>query len=664
VSFKYLFIIESPGKLKKIQSFLGSDFLVMATIGHILNLPPNKIGVNIKKDFEPTYVPLKGKESLIKEIKDKASKAEIVYIGTDRDREGEMIAQSVADILPIGTSYKRSLYNAITKDNILKSIEEASEIDVNMVDSAQCRRILDRICGFRTSFITTQATGGKSAGRVQSPALRILSTREKEIKAFVPQEYWAIDVTLEKENGERISTTIKKPNKLNIKTKKMADEICETIKTKDIKVSKYETKETETKAYAPFTTSTMYQSAAAILGWGADRTASVAQQLYEAGSITYIRTDSTSIVPEFIQSMRSNIPTRYGQEYLPSQVNIFSNKKSAQEAHEAVRVTDVGHSYNDTSDGAKLYRIIQKRTFASQMEKMKQHRGNAEFECEEYLLSTSGSKILFDGWYKAWDYGKYDDSELPELEIGEKVKFVDIKAEKKFTQPPPRYTDQSIVKELEKRGIGRPSTYAGIIKLLVGRKYIEKIKKSIHVTDMGIRVSDFLVESDFCFINLDFTADLETKLDEIASQDTNKLNVLNHFWERLKEDIETAKGVKEEKSISDFKCPKCHGNLLIKHSQYGSFFACQNYKNKDKKCDYKADINKETGEPFEKEKYEAEYSDYLCPNCDLPLVVRKNRKGGDLLGCRNWRSKECTGFYNAETGEEIVFKKKKYKKKK
>jgi len=664
---KYLFIIESPGKQKKIQSFLGKDYLVIPTYGHILDLHPKKLSVDIKKNFTPTFEISSDKKEVVKKIREKAKKAELVYIATDLDREGSLIANGIISILPNGTPYKRVEYNAITKKDILDGIENAGVINIHMVHSAECRRILDRLVGWKSSYITKQATGGSSAGRVQSAALRILAEREKEIRDFVPQEYWPIEVELERKSGERVVATIKQPKSLDIKTEEDSKKICDVLKKKDWIVSKYETKEKSMKAYAPFTTSTMYQSASSILGWSSSKTAQVAQQLYESGDITYIRSDSTYIVPEFVSAMRNVAEIKYGQNYISSKTNFFSDKKNAQGAHEAIRVTSLDTENVESGDKNKLYKIIWKRTVASQMAELLQLMGLAEFTCDEYIFGATGSKVLFDGFRKCWDYGDLSDTELPEFEIGEKLKCLDVKTEQKLTSPPPHYTESSIVKELEKREIGRPSTFASIPETLVKRNYIEKQKNTIHTTDIGIAVSDFLVESDFCFVNLDFTAELETKLDNIADGSLDKLSVLNEFWCRLKHDIDNAKNIRESKSKTDYPCPKCGtGVLLLKHSKFGAFYTCSNRKVEGIECDYKADIG-EDGEPKEKEKKEVKKSkEFCCPNCGELLIVRINKKGGEYMGCKNWKNPDCKGFYNAETGEEIIFKKKwkNYKKKK
>jgi DNA topoisomerase-1 len=430
-----------------------------------------------------------------------------------------------------------------------------------------------------------------------------------------------------------------------------------------VKVLKYNVKESSSKAYAPFTTSTLYQMASSNLGWGADKTARVAQSLYESGLCTYIRSDSIFIVPDFIQSIRSEIPTKYGSTYLPSQQNYFSNKANAQEAHEAIRVTDITLTNASGADESKLYTLIYKRTIASQMEDMRQLKGSAEFVCDKYQLSATGSKVIFDGWRKAWDYGTLEDSELPVFEIDEEVKVISTKTEQKFTQPPSRYSDQSIIKEMESLGIGRPSTYATTIKTLIDRKYIEKQQKSISVTEIGTKVSEFLVLSNFCFMDLQFTANLENKLDCIASGDCNKVCELRIFWERLQSDIENSKRVLGEASNTGYSCPKCSGFLVMKHSKYGSFYTCSNRLDKESPCDYKCDVG-ENNEPKEKERTikEIAYSEICCPNCNEPFIIRTSKNNKEYLGCRNFaKDKGCEGFFGMD-GVKMEFKKKKFKK--
>lgn len=663
-NIKYLFIVESPGKVKKIQSFLGSEYKVAASVGHVSDLPPKKIGVKIKSNFEATYEVSSDKKDIVKDLKEWANKVDVIYLATDLDREGSMISQRLIDLLPKNKIYKRVKYSSITSDAIKKAIEEASDPaeDIQLVHSAETRRILDRIVGWKCSFITKQATGGPSAGRVQSAALRIIAEREQEIQNFVPKEYWQIEADINDENKVKVHGFLKKPDKLEIDSEQKAIDISQKLSDNDSFVKKYEEKESSQKAYPPFTTSTLYQSASAILGWSSKKTASVAQALYEASHISYIRSDSTFIVPEFIDDIRSSITTKYGNQYLPSKSIKYSNKSTAQEAHEAIRVIDISKEVVGVGDSQKLYEIIWKRTVASQMKPMISKRTSLECKClKKYIMSANASKVIFDGWSKCWDYGNFSNTEIPEFKVGQKVSLTDIQKQQKFTQPPNRYNDSSIVKELEKQGIGRPSTYASLIDTLLNRKYVERRNKALHATETGIRVTDFLKNVEFCFVDLDFTSNLENDLDCIAKGDCEKLDILNDFWKRLQSDIENAKKVKEENSKSDYPCPSCEKGFLIKKfSKYGPFYTCSQRTVDEVKCEYKADVGK-NGEPVEKKEKPKEFSDICCPNCGEPFIIRTNKKGGQYLGCGNWQQKECKGFYDME-GNIIEFKKKYYKK--
>ncbi len=659
---KYLVIIESPGKLKKIKSYLGKDYEVIASYGHVSDLPKKGLNVDIKKDFKPTYEISNDKKDVVKNIIQKAKKAERVYLFTDGDREGSAIAFHISNYLPKDIEVLRVKSGSITKDAVINAIKDATTMDSeeSLIDSYETRRIIDRIAGYKMSFPTKQATGGQSAGRVQSAGLRILAEREKEIQSFVPQEYWPIDVILETSKGEKITFHIKKPPQLEVANKERADEIISVITKGKWVVSEYESSKKSNRAFPPFTTSSLYQSASSILGWGSKKTSSIAQDLYESGSITYIRSDSTFIIPEFISEIRGSISNNYCPEYLPSSCNVFSNSKNAQEAHEAIRITQIAPESNITRDHRKLYEIIRKRTIASQMSNMRQLATKVEVVCEDFVFGANASKIVFDGWRKLWDYGSYMDTEIPELKVGEKLKFIEAKTEQKFTIPPSRYTEASFIKELEKRGIGRPSTYKSIIEVLQNRKYVEIEKKSFVTTEMGIRVSDFLVKANVCFVDLNFTATLESDLDKIAHNEVGKLCVLRNFWDRLKRDMENAKTIRQEESLTEYDCPKCeNGKLVKKHSRYGPFYTCSNRTTKEIKCDYKCSVG-ENQEPVEVEKKELEESDFLCPNCDSPLVKRTSKKGWVYLACRNWaKDEKCKGFFDQESGKEIVFKTKK-----
>jgi len=612
---KKLVIIEAPGKQHKIQSYLGSDYIVLASKGHIVDLPKDKIGIDIKNNFEATWEVLNGKEDILKDIIANAKKADIVYLATDIDREGEGISANIAKKLPKGIVIKRIRYGSITKDAILEAIKNAGEIDQNLVAAYESRRLLDRIVGFKASWPTTQATGGKSAGRVQSATLRFLAEREKEIQSFIPVEYWDINAELITKKYEKILAGIKVPDKLEIKTEELAIKICDAFKKGPVKVSKYESKNVSVKPYAPFITSSLQQAASTYLGWNPTKTMSVAQKLYENSNITYHRTDSTFIIPAFISNICNQITSDYTNKYLPTSPYIYKNAQHSQEAHESIRPTDISIKSLGDPDQNKLYQMVWKRTMSSQMLPAEYIRSVSEFAVEKYVLSANGSKCIFDGWRKCWTYGGGDDSYLPELKIGEEVKVTEITKEKKQTEPPSRYSQGSAVKQMEKIGIGRPATYANTFDTLEKRNYITEEKKSIHVTDLGIKVIDFLVSSNFCFIDLTFTSQMESKLDDIANNKTDKLSVLTEFWTRLKQDLENAKAIKDKDSHSGYKCPKCKSELLKKNSKFGAFFACSAYSKGDlNSCDYTAKVDPKTGEPIEKVKVDLQTSDKKCPN--------------------------------------------------
>ncbi|MFA5599857.1 MAG: type I DNA topoisomerase [Phenylobacterium sp.] len=653
---KYLVILESPGKVKKVQSYLGKEYDVVASYGHVMDLPKKQLGVNIKKDFEATFEVMPDKMDVVKNIISKAKKSQVVYIMTDGDREGAGIGRNIYELIrkECDVEIKRAKTFEIKKEGVVDAIKNAYNIDDEdaLVKSFETRRILDRLVGFKTSFLVTQASGGKSAGRVQSAALRIIADRENEIISFIPEVYYSIKAELVTKDFEKIMAIIKVPDQMEIKTEEEAKKICEQFKKNKTLVSKFDKKEFNSKPYSPFTTSLMIQSASSFLGMDAKATMSSAQSLYESGLITYHRTDSSSITASVISEIRDRIFVEIGQEYLHNQVRHYSSSKNAQEAHEAIRPTEI-----PVVAGTNLYKMIWKRAMASQMSDARYIKSTGEFTSGNYILAAHGSKRTFDGWRKIWDYGTDSDSYLPELKVGDEVKVIDISYEKCETSPPSRYTDNSIVKKLEQMGIGRPSTYASILDTLKNRKYIEVAKKSLKATQLGLDVNKFLVTANFCFIDLKFTAGMEDNLDLILNGEKNKLDVLNNFWTRLKDDIANSKTVKQNLSLTEFKCGKCGKFLNKKYSKYGAFFACSSYP----KCKQTYKIDKD-GKPIESEAKEVKLSEYCCPACGEQLIIRVGKKGNEYLGCKNWQKAECKGFYGID-GKKIEFtKKKSYKK--
>lgn len=637
---KYLVIVESPEKAKKIGSYLGKDYKVLASVGHVIDLPAKGLNVDIKKDFTPKYGIMPGKEGVVAGIVAAAQDVDLVYLMSDPDREGEAIAWHLSKQLPKNKPFKRAKTNSITKQAIEDAIKNAIDIDYELVDSYETRRILDRLVGYKCSFITTSATGGKSAGRVQSAALRVLAEREKEIQAFVPVEYWDIGAELLTLAKEKVSSSLSKPDKMSIKTKEQADKIVKDLINKTVTVTKYDSKEVYASARAPFTTSTIQQTAASLFGWDQAKTMKVAQQLYQDGRITYMRTDSVTVVPQFTSSTRDYIKNNFAPEYLPKTVQVYSNKSGAvQGAHEAIRPIDITLSQvTGEADERKLYDMIWRRTVACQMEKSKSLAVSARFEVGEYELSATGSVSLFDGWKKIWHWSVGEDKPLPIMKVGDKCTIDSITSEQKFTQPPSRYTKSSITKMYDETGIGRPATYASITKTLLARTYIEPNGNSYKVTDLGIKVSDFLVNANFCFMDLDFTSQMEEKLDKIGEKSLKKLGVLTEFWDRLKKDIDNATTMKQNLSVTSFECPKCKKMLLAKHGKFGSFFACP-----DKECKFTANMDEE-GKPKEKVPVVKVYGPDPCQHCQSKMVLRKSYT--EFYGCEAYP--KCKGMRNVD----------------
>jgi DNA topoisomerase I len=650
-----LVIMESATKCKKAQKYLGSGYVCISSKGHVIDLPRKKFGVKIKNDFEPTYETMAEKKSILKEILTLAKDADTVYLMADPDREGEAIAWHLSRSLPKGKKFKRATTNSITKDAILAAIKNAGDLDFDLINAYECRRILDRIVGFKCSYPVKMATGGISVGRTQSAGLRILGERELEIQNFVPEEYFTIEGVLVSEGGEKITVDIKKPKPLDINTSDLADEILSNFLAGPIIVAKYETKQAQTRPSAPFRTSTMQQAASSFLGMSPKRAMGAAQKLYESGSITYHRTDSLNIVPPEMAKIRGYISSNFAVGYQTASVNSYSGKvKNAQEAHEAIRPTDISKKAlagDGTSDQARLYQLIWKRTVASQLTNAKFERRRALFAVANkptWILGANGSKMLFDGFRKIWNYSKSEDVYLPDLAEGESAGVEKLDKIRKETKPPARYSEASFIKKLEETGIGRPSTFQSIPETLKARDYIVIENRSITTTALGLTVMKFCVEVDFCFIDLSFTAKMEELLDEISNKEKEKLPTLEDFWERLQSDLENCKNKTVENSKTDYPCPKCDGELVKKHSRFGAFYSCSNYSKKT--CDYKADVGSE-GEPKEKvkkEKKEVILSEYDCPVCKTAKMVKREGRYGVFYGCSSWVKTKCKGILDKD----------------
>jgi DNA topoisomerase-1 len=630
-----LVIVESPTKAKTISRFLGKDFKIVASFGHVRDLPERKFGVDIKNNFKPTYVVIPKAKERIKEIEKEAKKAKLVILSTDPDREGEAIAYHLAYLLKLGKKkpYWRIVFHEITEQAIKEALKNPRKIDMNLVNAQQARRILDRIVGYKLSpLLWRKVAKGLSAGRVQSVALRLIVEREREIQNFKPKEYWTIEAILKnqksktKNQKEFKAVLVKKDGKkldqFAIKNEKEAKKIVEELKDAKFEVLKVERKEAKRNPPEPFTTSTMQQTAWQKFSWPAEKTMQVAQQLYEMGYITYMRTDSLNLSELALKMAESFILKNFGKNYY--QKRIYKTKsKVAQEAHEAIRPTDVEKTPEILSEKLneqqlKLYDLIWRRFLACQMAQAIFDKTEVEILAKNYGFLAKGQILKFDGFLKVYPM-KFEEEELPELEKGEVLEVVKILPLQHFTQPPPRYTEATLIKELEKHGIGRPSTYAPILATIQERNYVKKDeKKRFYPTAVGFLVNNLLVKHFPEIVDINFTAKMEDDLDKIANGEKDWVETLKEFYEPFNallnkkyKEINGA-GILEK---TEKKCPKCGAQLLIRVSKYGRFLACSNYP----KCKYTFDLENSTG--------------ILCPKCKKgEIIKRKSKKGKSLLG--------------------------------
>ncbi|MEX1027426.1 MAG: type I DNA topoisomerase [Candidatus Paceibacterota bacterium] len=580
-SAKSLVIVESPAKEKTIKKYLGSNFTVKASVGHIRDLPKkNEDAVEIDNDFKPHYQITPGKEHVVEEIKKAAAKADVVYLATDPDREGEAIAWHVKEAADLKKP-KRVVFHEITKDAVQDAIRHPRTIDTNLKEAQEARRVLDRLFGYDLSgLIWKKLRYGLSAGRVQSPALRILAEREREIQAFVPTPFWVITANLKpKTKAGFVATCSEEPT-----DEKRAREIIATATKKDWHVKDVKEQTVTRKPRPPFITSTLQQAASSRLGFSPSRTMRLAQKLYEAGHITYMRTDSTNLAKEALAQIVPLVKERFGENYL--ETHTFSKKsKSAQEAHEAIRPTAFANEEaGANADQKKVYRLIWQRTMASQMASAKITRttiiaNTVNDDLPDFRVT--GSQIAFDGWFRADPGARGEETEVPGVKTGEPLTLKDIDAEGKETQPPSRYSEAGLVKELEKRGIGRPSTYASIIQTLQDREYVEKDGKALTPTDTGMVVSGFLEDHFMEYINDDFTSEMEETLDKIAEGNADYVGTLKNFWKPFHKAVESKADIDKitnlGKADKKFKCPKCGTSMVIKLGRGGKFLSCSKF---------------------------------------------------------------------------------------
>ena len=632
---KNLVIVESPSKSKTIEKYLGNDYKVVSSKGHIRDLTTTGkfgFGVDVDNGFEPSYAPIKGKKSVITELKKLGKASNKVYLASDPDREGEAIAWHLKDAMGLkDDDYDRVVFNEITKDKVKESFKHPRKIDDNLVKSQETRRILDRIIGFRLSKLMQSKTGGKSAGRVQSVALKLIVDREREINAFIPEEYYTITGIFNDFDSELFGY---KDDNIEVKSEEQKDKIMSEL-SKIFKVESITKKDKNKKAKAPFTTSTLQQTASTRLNFPGKKTMSLAQKLYEGidigtettGLITYMRTDSIRLSDEFIKNTYAYIDKIYGKEYV-GYVKQTKNKENVQDAHEAIRPTNINNTPDKikqylSNDEFKLYEMIYYRALASLMKDAKAKTTTIILDNNDYKFKTTGSVIDFDGYLKV--YSKFETSEdkiLPDLTGISEILSNDIEAEQHFTKPKPRYTEAKLIKELEELGIGRPSTYVKIIDTLKERDYIRLEDKKFYPTEIGIETTDKLQEFFQNIINVEYTRDMEEDLDKIAEGNKVWNKVLDNFYKNFEPLVEVAFKDMEKKAPEETgeTCPECGKPLVVRKGRYGEFIACSNYP----ECKY---IKKE-------EKKQVEVS--KCPNCDGMLIERKTKKGKVFYGCNNF----------------------------
>lgn len=643
-----LIIVESPSKIKTIKKTLGSGYTVMASKGHVRDLPKSKLGVDTEHDFKPQYINMSDKKDLIKELKDAAANSDGVLLATDPDREGEAISWHLAHLLALDLNEpNRVAFNEITESGVKAGIAAPHKIDLNLVDAQQARRVLDRIVGYKLSpFLWKKVKSGLSAGRVQTVALRLIVEREREIEKFNSEEYWSVDAKLLAgtksfkaalygfADGKKIDV---------IPNAEEADKIVSALIGAEYIVSALKKGTRKKQPAPPFITSTLQQEASRKLGFTGQRTMRIAQQLYEGvdvpgagttGLITYMRTDSLRISEEARAAAYKYITGRYGKEYLPEKPRYFKTKSGAQDAHEAIRPTSVGFTPESVKDALtaeqyKLYKLIWERFIASLMEVCVQNTVNADITAGDYLFKASGYSVKFDGFTVLYEEGKDDDSAeggaLPEMKTGDKLKLKELTPNQHFTQPPARYTEPTLIKALDENGIGRPSTYAPILSNILGRDYIEREKKSLKPTNLGMVVSDLMVEYFDKIVDVKFTAGLEKQLDEIGAGKRGWVDTIKDFYKdfdklykKAEESLE-GKRVKVPDEETDVICDKCGRKMVVKSGRFGKFLACPGYP----EC--------KNTKPMPEDEVKQP-----CPKCGGKLVKKTSKKGKKFYGCSNY----------------------------
>lgn len=691
---KSLVIVESPSKAKTINKYLGKDFKVIASVGHIKDLPKKGLGVDIENNFEPTYEVMPGKEKVVREIKDAAKDAETVYVATDPDREGEAIGRHIAELITgtRGMAKKpifRVMFNEITKNAVKDAFNHPGKINNDLVDAQQARRVLDRLVGYKVSpLLWDKVRRGLSAGRVQTVAVRLVVEREREIQAFVKTEYWSIianlsaklpppfDARLYKIESLTVKTSgfddgVKK-TEFHIKDEETAKNILDELNGAKYVVSDVTTKEKKRNPVPPFITSKLQQEASRKLRFTAKRTMQIAQKLYEGvelgsegavGLITYMRTDSTRVAESALGEVRDFITRQYGEKYLPEKAIHYRSKKDAQDAHEAIRPTSAERTPDKLApylgkDELALYRLIWQRFVASQMMPAIFDQTTIDISAgEKYTFRATGSVIKFDGFLAVYEEGKdekdEDDEEraakLPKVEKGEELKLNSLTPNQHFTEPPPRYTEATLVKALEEKGIGRPSTYASIMSVIQDREYVEKLEGKFRPTELGVIVNDLLIESFTDLFAVEYTARMEEELDEVEDGKLAWTAALKEFYDKFTVDLKTAqehmRDVKRQEIVTDEVCDKCGSKMAIKFGRFGQFLACTNYPECKNTRELAKPATTNGGAEVSAEAAENPFANETCEKCGKPMTLKRGRFGQFLA---------CTGYPECKTTRKIT----------
>jgi len=643
---KTLVIVESPAKAKSLGKYLGNKYTVKASMGHVRDLPKSQLGVDIEEGFKPKYITIRGKGDIIKELKAATKKADKVLLASDPDREGEAIAWHLANVLHINEQDPcRIAFNEITKQAVQQAVKHPRPVDLHKVDAQQARRVLDRLVGYNLSpLLWRKVKKGLSAGRVQSVAMRLICDREEEIQAFEPEEYWSLTAKLLKGKASSFEAKLHKIDgkKAYVSDITQANEIQENLQAESYMVAKVTRREKNRQPAAPFTTSSMQQEAYRKLNFTARKTMMLAQQLYEGldlgkegpvGLVTYIRTDSTRISEIAEQEAAAFIAERFSAEYVPAERRRVAPKGRAQDAHEAIRPTSVQREPDNikqflSRDQYRLYKLIWERFVASQMSAATIDTTSVDVQAGKYIFRATGSIVKFPGFMQVYIEGRDDEEEgnedklLPELKEGEQLKLQALVPKQHFTQPPPRFTDATLIKILEEKGIGRPSTYAPIVDTILKRGYVIREKKNFYPTELGLVVVDLLKKYFYNIIDVEFTAEMEQKLDDVEDGDVNWVNIIRDFYQPFQESLEVAdqeiEHIKVEDEVTEEVCELCGRNMIIKMGRYGKFLACPGFP----ECRNAKPLLEPTGVP--------------CPNCQGELVLRRSKKGRKFYGCSNY----------------------------